>query len=96
MSTVGPISPPPTHVQAEPPAKVVPTPHLAQTPSHADRSDSVDLSNRAKAFAALRDGDKVRRDLVDRVRADIERGAYLTDQRLEQAIDALLDDLLRT
>ena len=35
----------------------------------------------------------VRRDLVDRVRAEISRGTYETPAKLEIAIEHLLEDL---
>ena len=36
---------------------------------------------------------EVRRDLVERIRAEIEAGAYETPEKIEIAIDRLLDDL---
>ena len=36
---------------------------------------------------------EVRRDLVERVRAEIEAGAYETPEKIEIAIDRMLDDL---
>jgi len=65
------------------------------TPSET-RADTVDLSDRARFLDALRSNSIVRTDLVDRVRAEIAAGTYDTPERLDQAINALLDDLSAT
>lgn len=57
------------------------------------RADTVDLSDRARFLDALRSNSIVRTDLVDRVRAEIAAGTYDTPERLDQAINAMLDDL---
>ncbi len=47
----------------------------------------------ARLLAKLNDMPEVRRELVDRVRDEIDRGKYMTDEKLELAIDGLMDDL---
>jgi anti-sigma28 factor (negative regulator of flagellin synthesis) len=56
--------------------------------------DTVDLSERARLLDGLRQGVDVRHDLVERVKGEIEAGTYLTDERLDRALDALIEDLL--
>lgn len=50
-------------------------------------SDSVELS-----AEALRAGG-VRPEVIERVRGQLEAGGYLTDEKLDRALDALLDDV---
>lgn len=56
-------------------------------------SDRVEVSDMARLLAKLNDMPEVRRELVDRVRDEIDRGKYMTDEKLELAIDGLMDDL---
>ncbi len=97
MATVNHISPgAPLRVEvpATPrPAARTPTP--ADAP-HAPRRapDTVDLSEQARYLDALRTGADVRTDLVQRVRAEIEAGTYDTSDKLDAAVENLLDDLI--
>ncbi|MEM8834258.1 MAG: flagellar biosynthesis anti-sigma factor FlgM [Planctomycetota bacterium] len=50
--------------------------------------DRVDLSAEARAANA-----PIRTELVERVRAEIASGEYLTDARLDAALDGLLQDI---
>ena len=59
----------------------------------AEHGDRVELSERAQMMERLRRSSGVRQDVVDRVRAEIDQGSYETPERLEVAIDRLLDDL---
>lgn len=61
---------------------------------HAEPVDTVDLSERARLLDALRSQPDFRADVVDRVKGEIEQDTYLTDEKLDKALDALLDDLL--
>lgn len=61
---------------------------------HAEPVDTVDLSGRARLLDALRSQPDYRPDVVERVKAEIEQGTYLTDEKLDQALDALLNDFL--
>jgi len=54
--------------------------------------DSVEVSTAAQMLAKLADLPDVRQDLVDRVRAEIESGDYETPEKLEAAIDGLIDE----
>lgn len=54
-------------------------------------TDRVELS--AGALDRLREVTEVRQDLVDSVRRSIADGTYDTDERLNDAIERLLEDL---
>lgn len=54
--------------------------------------DSVELSSAARTEVASAD-DAVREDLVQRVRAEIEAGTYLTDDKLDVVVDRLHREL---
>ena len=65
----------------------------AATPSAgAPRGDSVEVSAAAQLLAKLSDLPDVRSDLVDRVKAEIASGDYETPEKLDAAIDGLIED----
>lgn len=68
-----------------------------QAPGRADRterpSDRVDISDRARLLAQLSSLPDMREDLVSQVRSEIAAGTYDTDDKLDQAISNLLQDL---
>lgn len=55
-------------------------------------ADALELSDAARRFA---DATPIRSELVARVRADIARGDYLSEEKLDAAIDRLIDAALR-
>ncbi|MFI4897329.1 MAG: flagellar biosynthesis anti-sigma factor FlgM [Phycisphaerales bacterium JB059] len=55
--------------------------------------DRVEVSDAARYLAKLRDLPAVRQDLVDRVRGEIEAGVYESPEKIEKAIDELVEDL---
>ena len=59
-------------------------------------ADRVELSETAKLLDKMRDMPEVRQDRIASVRNAIDRGVYETDDRIESAIDQLLqeEDLL--
>lgn len=59
----------------------------------ARKSDSVEFSSTAQLLGKLHDLPDVRQDLVDRVKAQIAQGTYITDDKIDGAINGLLDDL---
>lgn len=66
----------------------------AATVSAASRkSDSVEFSSTAQLLGKLHDLPDVRQDLVDRVKSQIAQDSYITDDKIEGAINGLLDDL---
>lgn len=74
-------------------------PHFNRTqgaqsaPSAAGTADMLDIS--AAAEAAIRDieNGEIRSDLVARVRKEIASGTYETPEKLDAALDRLLDEL---
>lgn len=52
--------------------------------------DRVEVSALAQSLARLKQEPPVRQDLIDRVRAEIEAGAYDTPERLDVAVDRIL------
>ncbi len=58
-----------------------------------EASDSVEISTAAKLALKLREIPDVRTDLVAAVKAEIVAGTYETPERLEIAVDRLLEDL---
>lgn len=58
-----------------------------------DRRDSVELSEVGQWLSHLQQLPPIRSDKVNQVRSQIEAGGYLTDAKLNAAIDKLLEDL---
>ena len=61
--------------------------------SSAASADSVEISEMAKFLEKLSRLPDIRQDKVDAVRAELQRGTYETPEKLEQAINALIEDL---
>ena len=62
-------------------------------PKDAAKSDSVEISSKVEFKAALGRVSEVRTDRVESIRAQIRAGDYLTDDKINAAIDGLLKDL---
>lgn len=67
---------------------------VAQSAQAAGITDTVEISTAARLAAKVQEIPDVRADVVARVKAEIASGAYETPQRLEIAIDRLMEDLL--
>ncbi|MEM1446521.1 MAG: flagellar biosynthesis anti-sigma factor FlgM [Planctomycetota bacterium] len=65
---------------------------VAQTPAVSRGRDEVSLSDSAKVLAAAKEN-PIREDLVARVKAEIEAGTYVTNDKIDAAVDAAFDDL---
>lgn len=64
-------------------------------PAGAQRGDDrVELSQKAQLLNRLAELPDVRHDLVARVRAEIEAGTYETPEKIDKAIDGLIEDLM--
>lgn len=63
------------------------------TPPNALPADTVEISPQARLAAKLADLPEVRADLVARVKAEIAAGTYETVEKLNIAIDRMLDEL---
>lgn len=62
-------------------------------PATPARTDQVELSDRARLLSQLRETPEIRSELVDRVRAEIADGTYLTADKLDRAADNFINDL---
>ncbi len=56
-------------------------------------SDRVDISDRARLLSKLSALPDVRSELVDRIRQEIASGTYETEDRLDQAVANLAEEL---
>src|SRR6185436_9194345 len=66
----------------------------ASSPGRIERpSDRVELSDRARLLSKLASLPEVRQDLVDRVKREIEDGGYDTPERMDSALNSMIDDL---
>jgi negative regulator of flagellin synthesis FlgM len=67
----------------------------AQTTSESsDVTDTVEISDLASLRAKYSQLPEIRQDLVDQVRNEIASGTYETPEKLDQAIESLIEDLL--
>ena len=57
------------------------------------RGDSVELSDHARLLDRIRSMPEVRVDLVERVRQAIADGTYETDEKLDVAVERLLEEI---
>ena len=87
MSNVNGVQPPWAPKPVEPTSSTVP----AQAPGGV--SDVVEISNAAALAAKVQEIPDVRADLVARVKGEIEAGTYETPERIDAAVEKLLDDL---
>ncbi len=59
----------------------------------AGKSDSVEISASAQFKAALGKVPEVRAERIEEIRRQIKAGDYLTDDKINRAVDGLLKDL---
>jgi anti-sigma28 factor (negative regulator of flagellin synthesis) len=64
-------------------------------PKQLPASDRLELSGVSHLLKALKSNDGVRTDKVAAIKAQIEKGSYEDDKKLDVAVDRLLDDLLK-
>ena len=55
-------------------------------------ADRAEFSDAAQLLSCLNELPDVRHDLVERVRGEIATETYLTDEKIRQAIDSMLED----
>jgi hypothetical protein len=65
----------------------------AGSPAAAGQADVLELSDAAQR-AERPDADSFRQGVVDRVRGEVQRGTYLSDNKLDHAIERLYRELL--
>jgi len=63
------------------------------TPSSAGPSDSLDISPAADAAAQAAESGTLRTDLVARVRQEIASGTYETPDKIDAALERMLDEI---
>ena len=78
-------------ITQQPIRKEIPTEAPPQAPG-ARGADKLELSGMSHLLKTLKSND-VRADMVAQVKAQIEAGTYETDEKLDAAVDRLLDDL---
>ena len=66
---------------------------LKANKSSAVPADQLDISPAGEAAAAAAEGSELREDLVARVRSQIAAGTYETPEKLDAALDRLLDQI---
>lgn len=78
-----------------PPQSVEPAaPVASEKPVAASQpADVVEISSAAQLAAKVQELPDIRPDVVARVKAEIEAGTYETPERIEVAIDRLMEDL---
>lgn len=62
-------------------------------PKSAPLADTVELSEHARLIGQLRKLPEVRADVVERARNAVNDPAYLSEERLNVALERLIDDL---
>jgi negative regulator of flagellin synthesis FlgM len=67
--------------------------HSAAAAAPADVSDVVEISAVARLAAKVQQIPDVRTELVERVKAEIAAGTYETPERMEVAVNRLMEDL---
>ncbi|VAX40838.1 hypothetical protein MNBD_PLANCTO03-1034 [hydrothermal vent metagenome] len=67
--------------------------HDAEPKAARRGTDQVEVSNLARSMSRVNQEPPVRQDLIDRVRAEIDAGQYLTPERLDVALERMLDSI---
>lgn len=78
-----PINPPHKSPSAQP----------SVAPAGMDSVDQLDISEAAQTLSQVHDLPDIRRDRVDGIRAQIAEGIYDTEEKLDIAIERLLDEM---
>jgi negative regulator of flagellin synthesis FlgM len=63
------------------------------TPPAQPAGDQVEISPAAEAVVRASESGQIRQDLVNRIRAQIADGTYETPEKLNAAVDRLLDEI---
>ncbi len=66
--------------------EAAPRPHFLE-------ADQLDISREADFLSRVRELPEIRTDRVAEIKAQIENGAYETDEKLDLAVDRLLNEL---
>lgn len=68
-------------------------PAASAAPASVSGVDQLDISPEADLVSRARDLPDIRQDLVARIRSEIQSGSYETDEKLDYALGALLDEI---
>jgi len=80
-------------------AQPINAPHSARVSPPAERTfspqiqDEVSISDAARLAEQVRQMPEIRQELVDRIRAQIASGSYETPEKLDLAVERLLDEI---
>ncbi|MEO1716300.1 MAG: flagellar biosynthesis anti-sigma factor FlgM [Planctomycetota bacterium] len=69
-------------------------PGRVESPRREREEDSVSFSEAARSASKI-DSPEVRDELVARVRAALEGGTYVSDEKLDAAVETMIDEILR-
>lgn len=86
----------PTHVHPSQPISAPHATHSARPPQGAEQSahaDRVEISTAAQLVDRVRDLPEIRADRVAQIRAAIADGTYETDEKIDAAVERLLDEI---
>ena len=80
------------------PGRIEPTPNASERATLAEPKarrgdDRVEVSDHARYLSKVKELPSVRTELVNRVRGEIAEGKYDTPEKLDLAIDALIEDI---
>ena len=86
----------PAHVHGPQPVNpphASPATQSTAPPTSVAGGDQLDISETAQAIAGVSDIADIRQDRVAEIRAKIAQGVYETDDKLDVALDRLLDEI---
>jgi len=69
------------------------SPQRTAAPSTPATGDQLDISEAAQLMSQAQDLPDIREDLVARVRSEIASGSYETPERMDMALERLLDEI---
>ncbi len=69
------------------------SPQRTAAPSTPATGDQLDISEAAQLMSQAQDLPDIREDLVARVRSEIASGSYETQERMDVALERLLDEI---
>ncbi|MFA9476855.1 flagellar biosynthesis anti-sigma factor FlgM [Phycisphaerales bacterium AB-hyl4] len=94
MSDIGRISQPGASAFGHNNGRIPPGYQNSAAPAaQARRNDQVEFSDTARLLSKLNEMPEIRQELVDRVKQEIADGSYETPEKIEVAVDAMLEDL---
>ena len=65
----------------------------ASSPAGSRSGDAVEFSGGVRALSGLSSLPEVRQDRVDSIKAQIEAGGYLSDGKIDEAVDRMIDSM---